>query len=51
MLPRDQAAAFMKEIESIDGCPAWIVGVVEKSTQREAVIVDQPRIIEVPGSF
>lgn len=30
VLPREQAAAYCKEIEKQEGYPAWIVGVVEK---------------------
>ena len=49
MLPREQAAAFCKEIEKQEGYPAWIVGNVEKG-DRSARIIDKPRIIDVPTS-
>lgn len=47
-LPRDQAAAFCKDIEKQEGCPAWIIGIVEKGN-RTARIIDKPRVIEVPA--
>jgi len=46
-LPREQAAAFCKEIEAAEGSQAWIIGIVEKG-DRLARIIDKPRIIEVP---
>lgn len=49
VLPREQAAAFCKEIEKQEGYPAWIVGIVEKG-DRSARIIDKPRIIDVPAS-
>jgi len=47
-LPREQAAAFRKDVEKQEGYPAWIVGIVEKG-QRTARIIDKPRVIEVPA--
>lgn len=47
-LPREQAAAFCKDIEKEEGCQSWIVGIVE-SGPRAAKIIDKPRIIEVPS--
>lgn len=47
-LPREQAAAYCKDLQAQEGYQAWIIGVVEKGG-RTARIVDQPRIIEVPG--
>ena len=47
-LPREQAAAYCKDIQAQEGYQAWIIGVVEKGG-RTARIVDQPRIIEVPA--
>jgi len=49
-LPPETAAAFCKEIEEEDGCPAWIVGTVKKGegeTNRIARIVADPTVIEV----
>ena len=46
VLPREQAAAFCKDIEKQEGYPAWIIGIVEKGN-RTARIIDKPRIIEV----
>jgi len=46
-LPREQAAAFCKDIEKTEGYPAWIVGIVERG-ERLARIIEKPRIIEVP---
>jgi len=47
ILPREQAAAYCKEILALEGYQAWIIGVVEKG-DRTAKIIDKPRIIEVP---
>jgi selenide,water dikinase len=47
-LPREQAAAFCKDIEKQEGYQAWIIGIVEKGT-RTARIIDKPRVIEVPA--
>lgn len=48
VLPREQAAAFCKDIEKTEGYPAWIIGIVERG-DRTAKIIDRPRIIEVPA--
>lgn len=47
-LPREQAAAFCKDIEKQEGYQSWIIGIVEKGT-RTARIIDKPRVIEVPA--
>lgn len=47
-LPREQAAAYCKDIEQQEGYQAWIIGVVEKG-DRSARIIDKPRVIEVPA--
>jgi len=47
-LPREQAAAYCKEIEKQEGYQAWIIGIVEKGN-RTARIIDKPRVIEVPA--
>jgi len=47
-LPREQAAAFCKDIEKQEGYQAWIIGIVEKGS-RSARIIDKPRVIEVPA--
>jgi len=47
-LPREQAAAFCKDTEKIDGSQSWIIGIVEKGN-RTARIIDKPRVIEVPN--
>lgn len=47
-LPREQAAAYCKEIQAVEGYQAWIIGIVEKGN-RTARIIDKPRIIEVPA--
>ena len=44
-MPHDQAAAFCAEIESIDGCPAWIIGDVIEG-DKTANIAESPKIIE-----
>lgn len=47
-LPREQAAAYCKDIEKQEGYQAWIIGIVEKGN-RSARIIDKPRVIEVPS--
>lgn len=47
-LPREQAAAFCKDIEKQEGYQAWIIGIVEKGN-RTARVIDKPRVIEVPA--
>jgi selenide,water dikinase len=47
-LPREQAAAYCKDIQNIEGFSAWIIGIVEKGN-KTARIIDKPRIIEVPA--
>lgn len=47
-LPREQAAAYLKEIDKQEGYQAWIIGMVDKG-ERTARIIDKPRIIEVPA--
>ncbi|XP_064487106.1 inactive selenide, water dikinase-like protein isoform X2 [Ornithodoros turicata] len=46
-LPREQAAAYCKDIEKQEGYQAWIIGIVERGN-RTARIIDKPRVIEVP---
>ena len=47
-LPREQAAAYCKDIQNQEGFQAWIIGIVEKGN-KTARIIDKPRIIEVPA--
>ncbi|ODM96830.1 Selenide, water dikinase [Orchesella cincta] len=47
-LPREQAAAYLKEIDKQESYQAWIIGMVDKG-ERTARIIDKPRIIEVPA--
>lgn len=47
-LPREQAAAYCKDIEKTEGYQSWIIGIVEKGN-RTARIIDKPRVIEVPA--
>ncbi|XP_071816467.1 inactive selenide, water dikinase-like protein [Apostichopus japonicus] len=44
--PREQAASFCRALESSDGNPAWIIGVVDNG-ERTAVMNAKPRVIEV----
>ncbi|XP_016993550.2 inactive selenide, water dikinase-like protein [Drosophila takahashii] len=47
-LPREQAAAYCKDIEKQEGYQAWIIGIVEKGN-KTARIIAKPRVIEVPA--
>ncbi|KAJ8046265.1 Selenide, water dikinase [Holothuria leucospilota] len=44
--PRDQAAAFCRAMDTQDGNPSWIVGVVDVG-DRTATMSPKPRVIEV----
>ena len=61
---REQAAAYCKDIQKVEGYQAWIIGIVEKGNRwvvrrnksedqvmlfRTARIIDKPRVIEVPA--
>ncbi|XP_050023969.3 inactive selenide, water dikinase-like protein [Dermacentor andersoni] len=46
--PREQAAAYCKDIEKQEGYQASVNGIVEKCC-RTARIIDKPRVIEVPS--
>ncbi|TPX35702.1 selenide, water dikinase [Synchytrium microbalum] len=46
-LPAENADAYIKELESIDECPAWIVGRVVSGT-RKARLAPNPTIIPIP---
>jgi selenide, water dikinase len=48
--PREKAEAFCKEIEELEGCPAWIVGDVVKWNEGDprASISTQVKILEAP---
>jgi len=50
-LPADCAESFCKEIEEIDGCPAWIIGKVVRSeldrSHNTCTILEDPVIISV----
>jgi len=50
-LPPDRAEAFCKELEEIDGCPAWIIGRVitsnEDQSKNTCNLMDNPTIITV----
>jgi len=48
-LPADKAVLFCREIEELDGCPAWIIGkaVTAKSNRNTAYITENPTVIIV----
>lgn len=49
-LPEGNAEDFCREMQSLDGCPAWIVGRVKKGEEgksRAAQIIQDPKVIEV----
>jgi len=48
VMPREEAAAFCKDMERLEGNQSWIIGIVEKGN-RDARVIDKPRIIEVPS--
>jgi selenide,water dikinase len=46
-MPPENADAFIRELEELDGVPAWIVGNVVKDDLRRARIVDDVNYLEV----
>jgi len=46
-LPREQAAAYCKDMERLEGSQSWIIGIVEEG-DRTARVIEKPRVIEVP---
>jgi len=46
-MPHKQAVEFVREIEHIDGFPAWIVGDVIAGTEKKAFISEHVNVIEV----
>ena len=47
-LPREQATAYCKDIEKLEGHQAWIIGIVEKG-DKTARMTDKPCVIEIPA--
>jgi len=45
-LPREQAEAYCKDMERLEGSQSWIIGVVEEG-DRTAKVIEKPRVIEV----
>ena len=46
-LPQENAEAFCKEIQELDGEAAWIIGKVVEDPQSKARIIDNVKILEV----
>ena len=46
MFVEREVIALCKGILKLEGCPAWIIGIVEKD-HRTARIIEMPRVIEV----
>jgi selenide,water dikinase len=46
-LPEENAAAFCKELEELDGSPAWIIGRVVEDVERKARIIENVRVLEL----
>lgn len=46
-LPKENAAAFCKELEELDGTPSWEIGRVVAQPDRKSVIVEGAKILEV----
>ena len=38
ILPREQAAAYCKDIQKVEGYQAWIIGIVEKGNRSDIFI-------------
>jgi len=48
-LPQQNAIPFCKELEELDGWPAWIIGDVVEG-DNTASIIDSPKVVEFPSS-
>jgi selenide,water dikinase len=46
-IAEENAQAFCKELEEVDGCPTWIIGRVVKSKDRKSRITDDVKILSV----
>mmetsp|Transcript_6983 Transcript_6983/g.14331 ORF Transcript_6983/g.14331 Transcript_6983/m.14331 type:complete len:334 (+) Transcript_6983:252-1253(+) len=46
-MKEEDAVAYCKEIEEIDGEPAWIIGMVVEDSERKAKLLDNLEILEV----
>ena len=46
-MAESDAVAFCKELEEVDGCPAWIIGRVVANPERKSRIVDEFKVLEV----
>ena len=46
-LPEENAEAYCKELEELDGYPAWVIGRVVESPKRESRVLDGVKVLEV----
>jgi selenide, water dikinase len=46
-MPLENARAFVRELEELDGCPAWIIGNVIPDESRRARILEDVKYLEV----
>jgi selenide,water dikinase len=46
-LPEENAEAYCKELEELDGYPAWVIGRVVESLKRESRVLDGVKVLEV----
>jgi selenide,water dikinase len=46
-MKEEDARNYIKELEELDGEPAWIIGRVIESTERKATIVDDAKVLEI----
>ena len=46
-LPEENAEAYCKELEELDGYPAWVIGRVVESPKRESSVLDGVKVLEV----
>ena len=43
---RDKAAEFCREVEELEGSPAWIIGTVEEGVHGASIVQD-PTVLDV----
>ena len=49
-MKEEDAHKYIKELEELDGEPAWIIGRVIESAERKATIVEDVKVVEVECS-
>jgi selenide,water dikinase len=46
-MKEEDAVEYIKELEDLDGEPAWIIGRIIESAERKATILDEVKVLEI----